>query len=415
MALRALENLRCGLGGWGSLAVKPPGYVPSVERELVRLRSPHFQVHAVSEFLTFVRPLRSGTTDPDLQAFLAIQAIDTLLVDVNALTLQQYTLNTVGIDISKAHLDAYALPARRTARFDNTANGIKRLAKWIATSVHCVVYESTGPWHRRLEETLADTLPMACVNAMRARRFAQAMGCKAKTDAVDAQGLAAMGAAMPLRRTPVRSPTRRDLQELHRARDALIKDRTAALHRQKHVRHALLKRQLHHRLAHSRRQLETLDQAIAKLADDDADLSRQSEVLASIPGIAQVTTPQPTLHGSLERHPPQSGPGPPIHPVARTRKTTKSGTDRHHAQTDRARQHLASPKLAVDTGPRKLKPLKTDPCIRHLRGHLRRGSLLTTWILRSATSRLSRAFSSRNCLSSRTSPGSKPPYCFFHR
>ena len=203
--------------------------------------------------------------------------------------MQHNTLNTVGIDISKAHLDAYALPARRTARFDNTANGIKRLAKWIATSVHCVVYESTGPWHRRLEETLADTLPMACVNAMRARRFAQAMGCKAKTDAVDAQVLAAMGAAMPLRRTPVRSPTRRDLQELHRARDALIKDRTAALHRQKHVRHALLKRQLHHRLAQSRRQLEALDQAIAKLVDDDADLSRQSEVLASIPGIAQVT------------------------------------------------------------------------------------------------------------------------------
>ena len=110
--------------------------------------------------------------------------------------MQHNTLNTVGIDLSKAHLDAYALPARRTARFDNTANGIKRLAKWIATSVHCVVYESTGPWHRRLEETLADTLPMACVNAMRARRFAQAMGCKAKTDAVDAQVLAAMGAAM---------------------------------------------------------------------------------------------------------------------------------------------------------------------------------------------------------------------------
>ena len=203
--------------------------------------------------------------------------------------MQHNTLNTVGIDISKAHLDAYALPARRTARFDNTANGIKRLAKWIGTSVHCVVYESTGPWHRRLEETLADTLPMACVNAMRARRFAQAMGCKAKTDAVDAQVLAAMGAAMPLRRTPVRSPTRRDLQELHRARDVLIKDRTAALHRQKHVRHALLKRQLHHRLAQSRRQLEALDQAIAKLVDDDADRSRQSEVLASIPGIAQVT------------------------------------------------------------------------------------------------------------------------------
>ena len=35
--------------------------------------------------------------------------------------------------------------------------------------------------------------------------------------------------------------------------------------------------------------------------------------------------------------------------------------------------------------------------------------------LRSATSLLSRAFSSRNCFSSRTSAASRPPYCFFQR
>lgn len=109
--------------------------------------------------------------------------------------MQHDTPNTIGIDISKAHLDAYALPSQRMARFANTARGIERLARWIDSSVQCVVYESTGPWHRRLEETLAGTLPMACVNAGRARRFAQAMGCQAKTDAVDAQVLAAMGAA----------------------------------------------------------------------------------------------------------------------------------------------------------------------------------------------------------------------------
>ena len=203
--------------------------------------------------------------------------------------MNNHTPNTVGIDISKAYLDAYELPSRRAARFANNASGFKRLAEWIGAPVQCVVYESTGPWHRALEEALAATLPVACVNAARARRFAQAMGQQAKTDAVDAQVLAAMGAAMPLRQTRPRSPTRRDLDELHSARDALVKDRTAALNRQKHARHKLLKRQLKNRLAQVRRQLKALDEEIAKRIADDERLSRQSEVLMSIPGIASVT------------------------------------------------------------------------------------------------------------------------------
>ena len=51
-----------------------------------------------------------------------------------------------------------------------------------------------------MEEALAARLPLARVNAMRARRFAQALGQEAKTDAVEARILARMGEALPLRR-----------------------------------------------------------------------------------------------------------------------------------------------------------------------------------------------------------------------
>ncbi len=203
--------------------------------------------------------------------------------------MNDHTPNTVGVDISKAHLDAHRLRSAEAARFANDPAGIEALAAWIGASASRVVYESTGPWHRALEETLAGRLPLSRVNAMRARRFAQAMGHQVKTDAVDARALARMGAAFELRRIEVRSPVRRDLDELHTARDALVKDRTAALNRQKHVRHPLLKRQLKNRLEQNRRQIKILDEEIAKPIDDDKELSRQSEVLASIPGIAQVT------------------------------------------------------------------------------------------------------------------------------
>ena len=200
-----------------------------------------------------------------------------------------HTPNTVGVDISKAHLDAHQLPSGRTAQFTNDAAGFEALAAWIGPEADCLAYESTGPWHRAFEEALAETLPLSRVNAKRARRFAQALGEHAKTDAVDARVLAMMGAAFDLRRVNLASPTRRDLDEPRTARDALVKDRTAALNRNKHARHKLLKRQLRNRLVHIDRQITALDAEVAKLIADDKVLARKAEVLTSVPGIGSVT------------------------------------------------------------------------------------------------------------------------------
>ena len=200
-----------------------------------------------------------------------------------------HTPNTVGIDISKAHLDAHQLPSGRSARFANDATGFETLTVWIGSGVERLVYESTGPWHRAFEEALAGTLPLSRVNAKRARRFAQALGQEAKTDAVDARVLAMMGAAFDLRRVDLASPTQRDLDELQTARDALVKDRTAALNRKKHARHKLLKRQLRNRLAQIDRQIKALDAEVAKLIAGDKVLTRKTEVLTSVPGIGSVT------------------------------------------------------------------------------------------------------------------------------
>ena len=68
--------------------------------------------------------------------------------------MSDHTPNTVGVDISKAHLDAHAPPSGRAERFANNAAGIRKLAAG-AGPAECVVYESTEPWHRALEEALA--------------------------------------------------------------------------------------------------------------------------------------------------------------------------------------------------------------------------------------------------------------------
>ena len=107
-----------------------------------------------------------------------------------------------------------------------------------------IVYEPTGSYHRGFEDALSAVgLPLVKANPLQARRFAQACGQRAKTDRVDALMLARMGMALQPERTRVPSKTQRNLKDLAVARQALIKDRTAAKNRTKHISLGLLQSQ----------------------------------------------------------------------------------------------------------------------------------------------------------------------------
>ena len=58
------------------------------------------------------------------------------------------TENTIGVDISKAHLDAFRREDRTAQRFDNSAAGFRALRKWLGKApVARIVFEPTGPYH----------------------------------------------------------------------------------------------------------------------------------------------------------------------------------------------------------------------------------------------------------------------------
>ena len=114
------------------------------------------------------------------------------------------TDDTIGIDVSKATLDVHRLSDGKMTSFSNDTAGFKQLAKFCnKTTVIRVVYEATGAYHKEFERTLGAHLPLVKVNPLQARRFAQAHGVRAKTDAVDARMLAIMGNAFVLE--PMRS------------------------------------------------------------------------------------------------------------------------------------------------------------------------------------------------------------------
>jgi transposase len=199
------------------------------------------------------------------------------------------TKSTIGVDISKDHLDACRWPGGETCRVANDPAGHRRLICWIGADVARVAFEATGAYHAAFERALhrAD-VPCSKLNPARVRRFAEAIGTNAKTDRVDARLIARMGAMLEPAPQQPRSVVA-ELHELRLARSALVRERTAATNRAGRLTLALLKRQHATRLRQIERSLDEVDAAIAALVASDAGLARKAEILCSIPGVSLVT------------------------------------------------------------------------------------------------------------------------------
>lgn len=195
--------------------------------------------------------------------------------------------DSIGIDISKDRLDAFRLSDEASHAFDNSQAGFRKLRRWLGQTLPAhVVFEPTGAYHGAFERACAAHLPLCKVNPLHARRFAQARGTRAKTDAVDARMLALMGAAFGLEPDRPARKGHHELKELHIERSALVKDRTRLLNRVKTQTLALTRRLTRARLAQLERQLTTVGAEIeARLRQDR---SRPLDILRSIPGIGQV-------------------------------------------------------------------------------------------------------------------------------
>jgi transposase len=198
---------------------------------------------------------------------------------------------TIGIDISKDKLDVHVYPKGDVRQFANDRAGHARLIAWI-TPQHPtrIIFEATGAYHRALEKALAQAaLPGVKINPLQARRFAEATGRRAKTDAVDAAMLARFGATLQPDIPPARDADLDSLAELLAARRALVKDRTAALNRGKNLTLPLLKRQNQQRIKQIEAQIKDIDREHAALVAKQKSLKARFDILLSIPGLGAVS------------------------------------------------------------------------------------------------------------------------------
>lgn len=214
--------------------------------------------------------------------------------------------DTIGVDISKATFDVYRLSDGNTGRFENSERGFRQFIKWLPKGgLERIVYEATGSYHKAFEKTLAHSHPLVMVNPLQARRFAEARGTRVKTDAVDARMLAMMGDAFDLQPQAPKTKEALVLKELYAARQALSKERTRLLNRQKTATLPILKRQHKAQLKHIQQQIKEIDEEIAKVLQDNDDLADRYRILCSIPGLGQVSAAALITHmpelGSIDR------------------------------------------------------------------------------------------------------------------
>lgn len=196
----------------------------------------------------------------------------------------------VGVDVCKAQLDVYLHPIGQSLRVANSAAGLRRLKRELARrEVALIVMEATGKFHREAHRNLhASGFPVAIVNPLRSRLFAEAIGTLAKTDTVDARMLAVLAETLEPQPTAPPPELIEDLQELERGRDAAVAARTALLNQLGTIRTKRLVQEIKRQLRAIETAVANLDAEIGRLIASDPGLARRFVILVSIPGVGPV-------------------------------------------------------------------------------------------------------------------------------
>ena len=99
---------------------------------------------------------------------------------------------SLGLDVARDHLDVAVHPTQDAWRVPNTPAGHARLVRWVqAHAPTRIVLEASGGYERAVDAALTGAgLPAAVVNPRQVRDFARSRNILAKTDRLDAWGLA---------------------------------------------------------------------------------------------------------------------------------------------------------------------------------------------------------------------------------
>lgn len=197
----------------------------------------------------------------------------------------------VGIDVSKDHWDVHLLPSGQAFRLQADEAGLQRLREVLHAHGCCqVIVEASGGYEERLAAELIDAgHHVARVNPRQVRDFARGLGLLAKNDRIDARVLALFMQKVQPRRSEKKPEKQAQLADLVGRRRQLVQMKTAEQNRlgqaQRQVRKSISRM-----LDQLRAEIRELDAELARLIDEDDDLSEQVARLMSVPGVGPVVS-----------------------------------------------------------------------------------------------------------------------------
>ena len=195
----------------------------------------------------------------------------------------------VGVDVSSASLDVAVRPQGIKCSVSNDPAGFEKLENWLrGFSIKRILLEATGGYERDILRFLQDaSYKVIRVNPKRARSFADSMGIKAKTDAIDAEALAHFAEVIPDKATLQISPDRALLRELLQQRDRFVQQRDDDRRRLKQAQSQVVVDLLKSHIQHLRLQINLIEQEIKQQAATLND--ERIAQLIQVKGIGMVT------------------------------------------------------------------------------------------------------------------------------
>ncbi|WGK83029.1 IS110 family transposase [Vibrio aestuarianus] len=205
---------------------------------------------------------------------------------MNTKTLQNIN---IGVDTGKSQLDIYIRPLDVFFTVPNNEKGIKQALTTIKKhNPHRIVIEATG----RLEMpfVLACTeakLPIVRANPVHIKRFAGAIGRRAKNDRLDAQLIAHYGEAIKPDLTVIKAKNIRLMSDLVIRRNQLL-----AMQTMEKNRIQILPKHLHSTitpiLTTIKNQVSKIENKLVKLIEDCPEYQTKNTLLQSVPGIGNI-------------------------------------------------------------------------------------------------------------------------------
>jgi transposase len=209
-------------------------------------------------------------------------------------------MNQIGIDVSNDVLDATRQHGEAVHRrtFHNTPAGHRAFVRWARHGAERarVCLEATGVYYLQLALTLdrQAAIELMVVNPCAARRFVQAHMVRAKTDAIDADGLLLFLQRMPFK--PWSAPRLEvlQLQSLARRMAQLDKEITRERSRLHAARRAgphcrWVQQDIRNHIKQLQQRQATMQRHAGQVIGDDPVLQAMAQRIVSIPGFAQLS------------------------------------------------------------------------------------------------------------------------------